>query len=356
MVSAFRIGRDFLAVSALFVAGCATTYEERLVDGSTKSSTYYPWNDPNRRGTKPTPQLQMAYAKYAESQGNNEKARELYETSLKKDPGAVDAHVGLARLDYLSGKKEDARRRLELARKESPRSPEVLSATAEFLANERQYPEALATYLQALEIAPSNQSIRYQYAVALAKSGQTDAALGQFAQAVGPAAAHYNLGLILHEQGDLRGAESQFTTALIKNPKLDQAQGWLDDTRRELERRQGARVATASHQLPARENVVSPVISAGPTAPAPRVEAPRVEAPPPHVPSRPTQRPVAPPVGGHSAIAPAMPANTFTGPGAYPGTAPPPSTGASGVIPAPPPGMTPVQREQWDNQFPGERR
>jgi tetratricopeptide (TPR) repeat protein len=342
MARAFSTGRALVGACVLFVAGCATTYEERLADGSTKSSTFYPWNDPNRRSNKPTPQLQMAYAKYAESQGNNEKARELYETTLKRDPNAVDAQVGLARLDYLSGKKEDARRRLDEARRRAPRSAEVLSAIAEFHANEKQFPESLGLYQQALDIASSNQSIRYQYAVTLARSGQTDAAMGQFSQAVGPAAAHYNLGLILHEQGDLKGAESQFTAALIKNPKLDQAQGWLDDTRRELEDSQGARVATASHERSPRDPVVSPVISEGPTTPAVRHD---VVAPPAPAQSRPMA-----PVGGHSALAPGMTPGGFTGPGTAP------AAGTSGSVPTPPPGLTPAQREQWDNQFSGGTR
>jgi tetratricopeptide (TPR) repeat protein len=334
-----------IAAALFCVCGCATTYEERLVDGTTKSSTYYPWNDPNRRNSKPTPQLQMAYAKYAESQGNSEKARELYETSLKRDPDAVEAHVGLARLDYLGGKKEEARRRLEEARKKSPRSPEVLAAIAELHANERQYPEAIALYQQALDVSSGNQSIRYQYAVTLAKSGQNDAALGQFAQAVGAAAAHYNLGLILHEQGDLTAAEAQFVAALVKNPKLDQAQGWLDDTRREMERTQGSRVATASHQRPAFGADTSPVISELPTES--RRDDPLSAAP---ATTRTPTRPAVP-VGGHSGIASPPPANVAT-----PASSFVPPAGPSGQPPVPPPGLTPAQREQWANQFSGGAR
>jgi hypothetical protein len=51
--------------------------------------------------------------------------------------------------------------------------------------------------------------------------------------AVGEAAAHYNLGIILHEQGDLLASEQAFEAALLQNPHLDQAQKWLKDVRRE---------------------------------------------------------------------------------------------------------------------------
>ncbi len=185
-------------------------------------------------------------------------------------------------------------------------------------------------YQQALEIASGNQSIRYQYAVTLAKSGQNDAALGQFTQAVGAAAAHYNLGLILHEQGDLTAAEAQFVAALVKNPKLDQAQGWLDDTRREMDRRQGSRVATASHQRPAFGDDTPPVISALPRE-SRRDDRPVAAPTTTHAAQRPNV-----PVGGHSGIASTPPANAATSASSFAAPA-----GPSGQPPAPPPGLTP---------------
>jgi hypothetical protein len=53
-------------------------------------------------------------------------------------------------------------------------------------------------------------------------------------KSVGEAEAHYNLGVILYEDGKLEASELQLVQALRLNPSLDLAQQQLEDVRLEL--------------------------------------------------------------------------------------------------------------------------
>ena len=50
-----------------------------------------------------------------------------------------------------------------------------------------------------------------------------------FVKTIGEAEAHYNIGFILYEQGDLAGAKQQLTQAILKKPELTVAQQMLDE-------------------------------------------------------------------------------------------------------------------------------
>ncbi len=113
--------------------------------------------------------------------------------------------------------------------------PNVLDSTAKVCMAEERWEDAVALLGPAVEKAPENVMIRYHLAVALGRSGRIDDALPLFIQTVGEAEAHYNVGVILYEAGDLRASERHLDEALRINPELAVAREQLDDLRRELE-------------------------------------------------------------------------------------------------------------------------
>jgi Tfp pilus assembly protein PilF len=327
---------------ALIATGCVTTVEERLADGSLKVQRFYPWESPEKNGGKPSQQLMLAHGQFMEQQGQATEARDSYEKVLRKDSHSIEAMVGLARLDSLAGRTEDAEKKLKEAERLAPKSPVVQAAYGQFYADRKDYPEALARFQQALRDAPENQSIRTQYAQTLARAGNFDQSLAQFTQAVGEPAAYYNLGLILHEQGRDEEAEEQFVEALTRNPKLTQAQVWLDSLRDERER-----VTQASARSTARA-------SRGGVAQTNAYPARPLSSP---ASSIPTGGPAGGPVISASATQPAsqsalpavQPANIQSAGTQPAATIATPAPAAN--IPQPPPGLTPAQLEQWHNQF-----
>lgn len=110
----------------------------------------------------------------------------------------------------------------------------TLDAEGQALAAGEQWEAAIVVLSKAVKAAPNDVHIRHHLAVALARAGHVDAAMPHFMKSVGEAEAHYNVGVILYESGDLEASELQLVQALRKNPNLEVAQQQLDDVRLEL--------------------------------------------------------------------------------------------------------------------------
>uniref|UniRef100_UPI002628BB02 tetratricopeptide repeat protein n=1 Tax=uncultured Gimesia sp. TaxID=1678688 RepID=UPI002628BB02 len=78
---------------------------------------------------------------------------------------------------------------------------------------------------------------RYQLGIAMASSGDYQGAMPHLIRAVGEAEAHYNIGYILRDRGQLQASEQQFLQAVLLKPEFNEAQYWLDEIRREKENR-----------------------------------------------------------------------------------------------------------------------
>ena len=250
-------------------AGCVTT-QETTKGGSFKTGGSGKYGEPapasaqvaakpklkKKIDSTPTPKSQLAYATLLERQGDRDEARRSYEKVLASDARSVDAIIGLARLDQLAGRTAEAEAGFQKAIRMEPRSGRTLDALGEFYVDQKRWSEAIATLQSATAAAPEEKSFRFHYAIALAKSGQIDEAVPHLVETVGSAAAHYNIGMVLHDRGDLAASEDQFAAALLENPRLAQAQYWLTQVRHERE----IALATASnHALgaPSREAIVA---------------------------------------------------------------------------------------------------
>ncbi len=198
----------------------------------------------------PSPKLQLALANFQEIRGYRDEARKSYEQVLAVDSKSIDAVIGLARLDQIAGRKAEAEAGFLKAVQLDSQSGRALDALGQFYVEQKRLEEGLATLQRALAAAPEDKTCRFHYAIAMAKSGQIEQAIPQLVESVGLAAAHYNIGLILHERGDLTGSEEQFVAAILENPRLQPAQYWLTEVRRERDQLQHAG-ATRTQEQPA---------------------------------------------------------------------------------------------------------
>jgi tetratricopeptide (TPR) repeat protein len=183
----------------------------------------------------PAPKSQLKYAILKERLGDHDEARRSYEKVLASDARSVDAIIGLARLDQLAGRTADAEAGLQKAIRIEPRSGRTLDALGQFYVGQKRWDEAVAALQSATAAAPEEKEFRFHYAIALAKSGQIEQAVPHLIDTVGSAAAHYNIGLVLHERGELAASEEHFAAALLENPRLQQAQYWLTEVQHERE-------------------------------------------------------------------------------------------------------------------------
>lgn len=188
---------------------------------------------PNRReSTARLTRLHQRYGQWQEQLGNLAEARKSYEYILGENPKSTDAIIGLARLDHLAGRDQQAEQGFLKAIRLSPNDPRTHEAAGEFYASQKRWTKAIAQLNSAMMAAPTEPRHRYHLAVALARSGDLDAAMPHFVQTVGEAEAHYNIGYILFEQGNRAGAEQHFIKAIALRPDLTQAQTMLADLRR----------------------------------------------------------------------------------------------------------------------------
>lgn len=265
--------------------------------------------------------LHLAYGRWQEQQKQLPQARESYTLALRHDPKSVEALLGLSRLDRLAGRNAEAEQHLKKAEHLRPSDPLVAAGWAEYYSAQGRWPEAVAKYRQAIAGAPTETLYRHQLAVTLAKSGDLPQSLAEFTAIVGEAEAHYNVGFLLQQQGKLVEAEEQFQRALALKPDLIPAATMLAKARRD-------------RGLPVPEQFAG----LAPKAPkAPTVTSTLTTTSEPPYPQG-TPEPVGAVIPASAVDSPVQPATWRSDAGSTHG----------GMTP--PPGLSPAQLEQWQNQ------
>jgi tetratricopeptide (TPR) repeat protein len=100
--------------------------------------------------------IRFALARFCELHREEAKAREVYESLVEeygKKPAGQEAHVKIAALDFLAGRREEAEQRLGAVLKNNPRSAEGLTLQAKIALSKRSGKEAV----QALRIVTHDQ-------------------------------------------------------------------------------------------------------------------------------------------------------------------------------------------------------
>ena len=212
----------------LLMAGCATPGDGLLVQLKKLRPASAATKD-----LKNPAKVHLYHAQWQEQQRNYDDARESYQVVLEEDSKSIDAIIGLARIDQLAGRTRAAEQGFRKALKIEPNSPLVLDAAGQFYVREKRWPEARDLLNRAMRSAPEDKNIRYHFGVALLKSGDVAGAQPHLAATVGKAAAHYNIGLALHEKGQFEEAGRQMAQAVTLEPELSNAQAWLEQIRRE---------------------------------------------------------------------------------------------------------------------------
>ena len=178
-------------------------------------------------------QLKVAYARWMEEYGRHEEARKHYGDVIESEPKNIDAILGLARLDQMRRRGDDAEKGFLKAVRLEPNSARTQLALGRFYASQQRWTDAVPPLRKALLTDPANQAYRYDLAVALAESGDIQAALPHFVETVGGAEAHYNVALILLNKGQKADAEQHLTLAVNKKPDFAEARKWLAEVRGE---------------------------------------------------------------------------------------------------------------------------
>ena len=237
--------------------------------------------------------LKLKYAQWMEETGNVEEAKLNYDDLLRSHPKNVDAILGKARIELASRDVAAAEKGFRHALKVDKSSAQAYAGLGQCQSEQKDWPAAAESLAKASSALPEEKSIRYQLGIALVHTGNLQAAQLQFTQSVGAAAGHYNIALILKDEGRVREAEEHLVMALRKDPSLKEAERWLSELRNSSAAGTAASTAAPS---PIQPQILQTgyhnygAIGTSSIEPAVYVE----EAAPATVP--------APPAGGHSAV------------------------------------------------------
>ncbi|MFO0999635.1 MAG: tetratricopeptide repeat protein [Planctomycetaceae bacterium] len=160
----------------------------------------------------------LAWARYQEDIGEYAEARRKYRELQIAYPDNLESHLGMARIEMLTGRSKQAEQILTDLVKEHPDSTAVRISIGQMYAQQEKWDEAIRAFEEACEIDPENQDCRYELGVAFARVGNYDQAISNLSFSVGEPAAHYNIGYILHEQGRDADAAEWFQNALSLHP------------------------------------------------------------------------------------------------------------------------------------------
>ncbi len=167
--------------------------------------------------------LRLRFARWMEELENFPDAQFQYSQVLAEHPENFEAIVGLARIEQAVGEVEKAEAGFRRAYALRPESAAAQHALGQFQLSQDRVAEALPLLNKAVLAQPDDKAYRYDLAVALAKSGDINAALPHFKRTVGEAAAHHNIASILRDAGNLRGAEQHFRQAISIQPDLSES-------------------------------------------------------------------------------------------------------------------------------------
>ena len=148
----------------------------------------------------------LAFARWKEDMGQYVESKRRYHEILTANPDCLAARLGIARIERETGRFDQCRDILLAAQKHHPKDATVMLELGRTYSEREEWDSSIRAFREAVDLAPDDQTTRYELGVALAGANRLSEALPHLKFAVGDSAAYYNVGYLLHERG--RSAEA----------------------------------------------------------------------------------------------------------------------------------------------------
>ena len=168
-------------------------------------------------------QVHLALGQMLESTGKLGDAQQQYEQALKAEPKSLSVTLALARVYARMGRPDAATKVYDQAERHHRKHAALFNDKGLLLAEQKQWPKAVATLQKAVKLEPSNSKYHNNLGMALAASGSYQEAWNEFRDAVGPGPAHYNVAYMLVRSGRTDEARTHLVQALADMPSLTEA-------------------------------------------------------------------------------------------------------------------------------------
>lgn len=187
-----------------------------------------------RSQPKPTPGIQAGLtdpsnqelaiawetARLAEQRGMDPEAIEAYLEVRNHDPAKPGVAHSLAVLYDRSGMTDAATREYQTALQENPASADLHCDFGYFLYSTGETERAEASLREALRLQPEHPQATINLGLVIGSQGRYDEAQGLFTQAIGPAAAMHNVGMLRLRAGEVDAAKSMLAEAKRRDPSI----------------------------------------------------------------------------------------------------------------------------------------
>lgn len=160
----------------------------------------------------------MKFARWREDMSDFEEAKKQYMDVLADNPDHLGARLGVARVEYSTGHKQEAEKILVATTKKFPNAANAWVELGRVYSSQEKWEQAVASFRSAVKTDSSDRLANYELGVALARSGELEDAHRYLAVAGGDSAAYYNVGYILHEAGRSQDAADWTRKALASKP------------------------------------------------------------------------------------------------------------------------------------------
>ena len=192
--------------------------------------TVTPAQDPTSlavKTRKPGADIYVSMARIHESRNQNDQAAKQYEKALSVDAKDEAALLGYARLLDRQNKFDEALKYYSQSVAAHPKSAGSQNDLGLCLARRGQFPQAAQSLKMAVSLDPQRPLYRNNLATVLVEMQREDEALQELLAVHDPAAARYNMGVLLHQAKRPDRAVVHFAEAVRLNPSMRPAQEWL---------------------------------------------------------------------------------------------------------------------------------
>ena len=202
-------------------------------EGAQSRTSSTAWWSRKNTDPEPTADFFVALARVHEQTGEWDQAVMQYEKAIAIDSHSAPALVGYAHLLDSRGQKVKALDYYVRAVKSNPDDASVVNDLGLCYARQGKFDLALQYLGKAVELQPDRELYRNNIATVLVQIGHSRSRKrGRQAQVAAVYAsepiAHYNVGVLLKQQGKRLEAVDQFAKAVEQDPGMDDAREWLD--------------------------------------------------------------------------------------------------------------------------------
>jgi Flp pilus assembly protein TadD len=180
--------------------------------------------------TTPPAEAVAAYLKSADEAfawGNYQRALEMYQSAIERDPANAPAHVGAGRSQLGLGRAEEASLLMGRAAELNPKDASPWLYLAGYFSEKGDAPASLEAIRRARAVAPADLDVLRNAIMVYRRANRHDEAMNTITQArklgLGEDEAAYQLGLIHVVRGDYAAAREQHQKLDKINPRLAQS-------------------------------------------------------------------------------------------------------------------------------------